>query len=99
MDNLDTQIESAIRRGNELAAIEPRAVLARFDAARRRLVVELSTGAELSVSTAMLNLPSDSDLGDVAILGGGFDLFFPRLGEGVFVPDLCRAAFDFRQAA
>lgn len=99
MDNLDSMIDEAIVRGNELAVHEPRAVSARYDADRRRLVIELSTGAELSISPSLLNLPEDADLSEAKILGGGFDLYFPKIDEGAFVPDLCRSAFDMRLAA
>ena len=99
MDKLDLAIDEAIRRGEAFAEHEPRALSARFDAPRKRLVVELSTGAELSISPRLLNLPEDADLRDVEILGGGFDLYFPKIDEGVFVPDLCRSAFDMKLAA
>jgi hypothetical protein len=99
MDNLDRAIDEAIRRGEKFARHEPRALAARFDAERKRLVIELSTGAELSISPRLLNLMEDADLSGVQILGGGFDLYFPKIDEGAFVPDLCRSAFDMKLAA
>ncbi|TCS71586.1 hypothetical protein EDC61_109132 [Sulfuritortus calidifontis] len=99
MDDLDRTIEAAIRRGEDLAGHEPRAISARFDIERKRLVIELSTGAELSISPSLLNLPEGADLSGVQILGDGYDLYFPKIDEGVFVPDLCRSAFDMQLAA
>lgn len=99
MDKLEQAIESALEHGKVLESHEPKAIAARFDAERKRLIIELSTGAELSVTTSLLNLPEDADLNGVEITGGGFDLYFPNIDEGVFVPDLCRSAFDMRLAA
>ncbi|MBI5938037.1 MAG: hypothetical protein HY850_09340 [Betaproteobacteria bacterium] len=78
---------------------EPRAIAAKYDADRKPLVIELSTGAELSVTPNLLGLSPDADLNDVEITGGGFDLYFSKIDEGAFVPDLCRSAFDMRAAA
>lgn len=99
MDSLNEAIEAALERGRLLERYEPKAIAARFDRDRHRLIVELSTGAELSVSPGLLHLPENADLGDVEITGGGYDLYFPGIDEGAFVPDLCRAAFDMRLAA
>ncbi len=54
--DLDAVIDEAIERGNNLADCEPRAIAARYDAGRRRLILELSSGAELAVGPGMLNL-------------------------------------------
>ncbi len=97
--DIDAVIDEAIERGNELAACELRAIANKYYTSRRRLILELSTGAELSIWHGMLNIPADADLRDVTILGGGFDLFFPHIDDGSFVPDLCRSAFDMRLAA
>lgn len=99
MDKLDQAIESALKHGGVLESYEPKAITARFDLERKRLIIELSTGAELSITASLLNLPEDADLNGVEVTGGGFDLYFPKIDEGAFIPDLCRAAFDMRLAA
>lgn len=99
MDEPELAIESALAHGKMLERHEPRAIAVRFDPERKRLIIELSTGAELSVTTRLLNLPEDADLNGVEITGDGFNLYFPNIDEGAFVPDLCRLAFDMRLAA
>jgi len=64
----------------------------KFDAARNRLALELAGGVELTIPAAALGFAADADLADVRIEGGGFDLYFPAIDEGAFVPDLARAA-------
>lgn len=99
MEHIEQTIEAAITHGQALEKIEPKAIAARFDPELKRLVIELSSGAELSITPSLLGLPASADLGGVEITGGGFDLYFPKIDEGAFVPDLCRSAFDMRIAA
>jgi hypothetical protein len=99
MDSMDDMITHALERGRSAAATEPRAVGARFDAATNRLVLELEGGVELSMPAAALGFASSADLSGVRVEGGGFDLYFPNADEGVFVPDLVRAAIEHRVAA
>ncbi len=92
MDTLSMAIANAREQGERSAAVEPRATSAKFDAQRRRLVLILDSGAELSVAVEALGLPLNTDFGSVRVEGGGFDLYFPLADEGVFVPDLVRTA-------
>lgn len=86
-------IDAALKRGQDLAKVEHRAIGARLDASRSRLVIEFDNGVEMSTPISLL-LPqlADTDkqkLADVRIEGGGYDLYWPELDEGLFIPDLC----------
>jgi hypothetical protein len=99
MDTTDEMIARAFERGRNAVAVDPRAVGAHFDAATERFVLELEGGVELSMPARMLGFGSEVDLSGVRVEGGGFDLYFPAADEGVFVPDLVRAALEHRLAA
>lgn len=86
-------IDAALKRGQDLAKVEHRAISARLDAARSRLVIEFDNGVEMSTPISLL-LPQLTDidkqkLADVRIEGGGYDLYWPELDEGLYIPDLC----------
>lgn len=99
MEPIDEIIARAMERGKKAAIDEPRAVSARFDAARKRLVLELEGDIELTIPIRALGFPSGADFSEVRVEGGGFDLYFPAIDEGAFVPDLVRAAIEHRLAA
>lgn len=99
METIDEQIARALDRGARAAATEPRAIAVRLDAERRRLVLELEGGAELSIPVTALGFAPDADLTGVRVEGAGFDLYFPAIDEGAFVPDLALAAIEHRLAA
>lgn len=99
METIDEVIARAMERGAKAAAQEPIAVSAHFDAACRRLFIELAGGVELSIPADQLGFSPGADLSGVRVEGGGFDLYFPTIDEGAFVPDLARAAIEHRLAA
>ncbi len=86
-------IEAALKRGQDLAEVEHRATGARLDAARSRLVIEFDNGVEMTTPISLLSpaiSTADSQkLADVRIEGGGYDLYWPELDEGLYIPDLC----------
>lgn len=94
METIDEMIARAFDRGAKAAAAEPRAVAVRLDTERQRLVLDLEGGAELSIPISALGLPPNADLSDVRVEGGGFDLYFPAIDEGAFVPDLASSDPD-----
>jgi len=51
----DEEIEAARRRGEESMRTEPHAVWAKYDAPRKRLVMELRKGATVSIPVALLD--------------------------------------------
>lgn len=99
METIDEVIARAMERGAKAASCEPMAISARFDATVRRLFIELAGNVELSIPADQLGFPQGSDLSGVRVEGGGFDLYFPAIDEGAFVPDLARAAIEHRLAA
>ena len=99
MEPLDETIARAMERGERASAVEPRAASAHFDVARKRLVLELVGDVELTIPVRALGFPADADLSGVRVEGGGFDLYFPAIDEGAFVPDLARAAIEHRLVA
>ncbi len=99
MEAIDEMIARAFERGAKAAETEPRAIGVRLNIQRQRLVLELEGGAELSVPISALGLPNGADLSGARVEGGGFDLYFPVLDEGAFIPDLVHAAIEHRLAA
>lgn len=99
METIDEVIARAMERGAKAITSEPIAISARFDATARRLFIELAGNVELSIPADQLGFPQGADLSGVRVEGGGFDLYFPAIDEGAFVPDLARAAIEHRLAA
>jgi hypothetical protein len=99
METIDEVIARAMERGAKATTSEPIAISARFDAAAHRLFIELAGNVELSIPADQLGFPAGADLSGVRVEGGGFDLYFPAIDEGAFVPDLARAAIEHRLAA
>ena len=96
MANSEHSIQDAIRRGNALDLVQPRAVAVRVDVRKRRLVLDLDNQAEIAIPFALL--PSSIALADaeklahVHVDGAGHDLYWPDLDEGLYIPDLCAKA-------
>lgn len=99
MEPIDEIIARAMKRGEAAMKVDPKAVFVRFDKQQDRIVLGLEGGAELSIPIAALGFKQGAMLSDVRLEGGGFDLYFPSLDEGAFVPDLTRAAIEHRLAA
>jgi hypothetical protein len=95
----DEQFEAAKRRG-EARLRGPRAVAARYDAGRGRVVIALSTGVELGL------LPRDveglagaaaADLRVIEVSGMGLGVHFPRLDVDLYVPALLEGVLGSRR--
>lgn len=99
MEPIDEMIARAMKRGEEASATDPRAIDAKYDPLRNRLILELAGGVELAIPVAALGFPADANLAGVRVEGGGFDLYFPAIDDGAFVPSLARAAIEHRLAA
>lgn len=98
MAHSEHSIQDALQRGATLDRIQPRAVGVRVDPARRRLVLDLDNQAEIAIPFALLPQrvvdASAAQAAYVQIEGGGHDLYWPELDEGLYIPDLCaRATF------
>lgn len=87
----ETVFAQANARGHRVRSSGPYAVSARYLPLRKRLVVTLSTGAELSVPTADiegLGGAAADDLRVIEVSPTGTGLHFPRLDADVYVPAL-----------
>jgi len=95
----DQQIEAARRRGDELAAAEPRAVSARYDAGTGRVTVELTNGCIFAFPARALEGLEDAPdeaLAEVEVLGSGYGLHWERLDADFTVPGLMMGLFGTR---
>jgi hypothetical protein len=94
----DTQFEAAMKRG-EARLQGPRAVAARYDAGRRRIVITLSTGVELGLLPrdveGLAGAPVD-DLRVVEVNALGLGIHFPRLDADLYVPALLEGVLGSR---
>lgn len=87
----DEAYEAATRAGDEFYANNPHAVGARYDADRRRIVVELPNGMELTFSprdAQGLEDATPEQLAEVRIDGVGFGLHWPTIDADLYVPSL-----------
>jgi Protein of unknown function (DUF2442) len=90
-DSFDkTSFEAAATRGKERLR-GPQATGACYDAARDRIVVELSTGIEISFSPKQaqgLATARPDDLSEIEIAPSGPGLHFPKIDADIYVPAL-----------
>jgi hypothetical protein len=89
----EEEYAAAMARGEELYRTTPHAVGARYDAARQRIVVELSNGMELTFSPRHAQGLEDAtpeQLAEVQIDGVGFGLHWPTIDADLYVPSLLK---------
>ncbi len=86
IDNvLDRSFEAAKVRGRE-AAHAPHAKTARYDRARKRIVVELDNGCAFAFpahNVQGLEHATAAQLADIELLGEGYALHWPRLNADI----------------
>ena len=88
--------ENALTSGLEMLRTESRALSAHYDRELNRVFVELNTGYALAFApqrSEELHEASADDLADLAISYPGFEIFFPRLDVGLWVPALAKGHF------
>jgi len=96
----DAEIAAARERGK---GIGPRIIATRYSAGK--LTVEFENGVTVSAPISTLDefaflekLPSDAELSDVAIWGGGHYVFFPRIDVSLYglhlMPAHCKEKHD-----
>ena len=97
-DGFGAQFEAAQQRGNErLRGL--RAVAARYDAGRGRVIVTLSTGVELGLlprDVEGLAGASAADLRVVEVDAMGLGIHFPQLDADLYVPALLEGVLGSR---
>ncbi len=82
--------DAAIARGADRLS-GSHAVSARYDAVRDRIVVELSTGIEISISPKQaqgLESARPDELSEIEITPSGLGLHFPKIDADIYVPAL-----------
>ena len=97
-DGFGAQFEAAQQRGSERLR-GPRAVAARYDAGRGRVIVTLSTGVELGLlprDVEGLAGASAADLRVVEVDALGLSIHFPRLDADLYVPALLEGVLGSR---
>lgn len=89
-----------IRRAEKVMRDEmetgPRAVAARYDRRRARVVVNLDSGMEVAFPPALaegLNKASEADLATIEISPTGLGLHWPALDADLWVPGLLNGVF------
>ncbi|HEY1753577.1 MAG TPA: DUF2442 domain-containing protein [Caulobacteraceae bacterium] len=95
----DPEFDAASRRGEALAAHEPRAKAAHYDAPSGRVVVDLINGCTFAFpARALQGLAdaSDDELAEVVVQGSGYGLHWERLDADFSVPGLLMGVFGSR---
>jgi hypothetical protein len=95
----DAEIDLARARGQALAAAEPRAAAARYDAASGRVVVDLTNGCVFAFPARALQglaEATDADLAQVEVMGTGHGLHWEPLDADFTVPGLLMGLFGTR---
>ena len=78
----------------------PRAVRARYDRRRSRIVIQLDNGLDLVLPTRLVDQLVDAaadDLADIEITPTGLGLHWPRLDADLYLPGLLEGSLDSRQ--
>ena len=87
----DKELAAANARGRKMLRTTPRALAVRYDEGRDRIVVELSTGAEIAFAprdAQGLEAATPEALAEIAIDPPGFGLHFPKLDVDLYLPTL-----------
>ncbi|MDQ3009237.1 MAG: DUF2442 domain-containing protein [Acidobacteriota bacterium] len=90
-DEFDRQFAEATERGKAEMASGVYAAAARYDKAKRRLVVDLANGMTLLIPTHLLEglqLATAKELAEVEILGAGSGLYWPKLNLDIALAGL-----------
>ncbi len=95
----DAEIDAALDRGKTLRATEPRAVKARYDRTKGRIVVDLTNGCTFAFPARVahgLEAATEDQLAAVEILGNGYGLHWEALDVDISVPGLLAGIFGTR---
>jgi hypothetical protein len=92
----DQEIRRAEKAMRTKMAEGPRAVEARYDRRRARVVVRLDTGLELAFPPALaegLDKGSSAELSEIEITPTGLGLHWPQLDADLYLPGLLNGVF------
>ena len=87
----DHEFEQASRRARERMRTSPRALAARYDATKRRIIIRLSSGLELSFSPAdaeALEHATATELKPIEVSPSGLGIYFPKIDADLYLPAL-----------
>ncbi len=90
------EFTAATRRGATRRASEPIATAVCYDRRRDRVVVSLSTGAELAFPPRIvqgLENATLAELSEIEISPSGFGIHFPKLDADLYLPSLLQGIF------
>lgn len=96
VDLTQAEIDAARRRGQRAQAEEPRAVAAKFDRRRRKIVVDLANGCVFAFPPDLaegFDEASDEQLAAVEVLGLGSGLRWDELDVDLHIPSLLAGVF------
>ena len=95
----DEEREAAERRMDETLRRHPRAIRARYDRRRSRIVIRLDTGLDILLPTRLvqgLREASPDHLSSIEISPTGLGLYWPMLDTDLYVPGLLDGCFGTR---
>jgi hypothetical protein len=90
------EIDAARERGRQALAVEPRAIAARYDRRRRKIIVDLANGCSFAFPPALaqgLSDASEDELSAIEVLGLGSGLRWEGLDVDLYVPGLLAGVF------
>ena len=90
------EYQQAVRRGKAKRRTQPYAVSARYESRIDRLLVSLNTGMELAFAPGAVEVLRDAsavELQEVEVTPSGYELFFPHLEQGVYLPGLIQGVY------
>lgn len=96
----DADVQKAEKRMQARMRAQPRAVSARYDRPRARIVVSLSNGLDLGVPVELaqgLAGAKASDLAAIEITPTGLGLHWPKLDADLYLPSLLQGLFGTRR--
>jgi hypothetical protein len=99
VDLTQAQIDAARARGQDDLTNEPRAIAARYDRRRRKVVVDLANGCVFAFPPDLaegLGDASEEELSAVELLGLGSGLRWDKLDIDLHIPSLLAGVFGTR---
>jgi Protein of unknown function (DUF2442) len=92
----ESDFEKANARMENRLARAPRAIAARFDAARSKIVIDFEDGTEFSFPPSKaqgLDGATVADLSEIDVSPAGLGLHWPQLDAGLYIPALLQGLF------
>lgn len=94
------KFEPATRRAKNRLSSVPHALTARFDPKTRRVVIQLSSGLDVSFAAKDaegLENAKTAQLREIEVSPSGFGIHFPKLDADLYVPALLEGFLGFKR--